>query len=128
MPDEEEDQEESQAEQEEDQSMIEAGTVDLPEVFNKMMSPVAESKDKDITRDIKLTKVDDAQIEFLTKLKAMINLCRSFGIAEKFYKSLHDYYTNIRAAYNGFTAENIVSNRQFLRKEYVGEKKKGWFR
>lgn len=123
-------QEETKEEQQEDRAMLEAQGIDLPEVFNKMLSPKSEETDADITRDLKLTNIDDAQTEFIFRLKSLMNLCKAEGLPVfHFYKSMHDYYVNARAAHKGFTAENIVSTRNFLvKKNLTNQQKRGWFR
>lgn len=127
MQDEEIEDEELDSETDEE---FEVPSRDITGVFDKIITP--KSSDKEITRDLKLTKTDFNERMYMIRVKVMIELCEKYKLEKAliFYRALHNYYENILASDGGFTIQNLSSTRQYVRKEveHINPKKKGFLR
>lgn len=118
---------EEEMEEEDDSQDYDAPIRDMSGVFEKVMSP--RHHDKEVSRDLKLTKTSYADREYLMKLKMFIQRCEQAGLkkAVEFYRGLNTEYINALASDNGFTAKNLITTRNFQRKEIDAKKKKRGF-
>ena len=107
-----------------EEEQFESPIRDMPDVFDKIITP--RSKDKDTTRDIKLTKTSYEDRLFLMRLKTFIQICndKKLNKAVKFYRSMHHHFANVLASDGGFTAKNIVTSRRMIEQD---KKKSGGF-
>jgi len=106
---------------EEDQNLLEMPSRDMTDVFDKVIQPSAVSQDADISRDIKLTKTNFQEREYIMRLKAMIWLCKraELGRATKFYKSLMNYYVNLLSSDKATTLNALISQKHFISKDAI---------
>lgn len=116
--------------EDDDSEEFEPPSRDMTGVFDKVISP--KGYDKEVSRDIKLTKTNFNDRQYLIRIKVLIEMCEKYGLtkAVRFYRALHNYYANILASEGGFTAKNLISARQFIRKEIDSGKsgKRGLFK
>lgn len=97
---------------------------DITGVLDKVISPKAF--DKEVTRDLKLTKTKHLDRIFLLNLRGMIQKCDNFGLtdASVFFRKVHNYYVNLLSSDMGFTALNLISTKQYKRTEFEKSQKK----